>query len=191
MTKAQRLITDFFKSKNQKSQKLITDFFKSSPEKKMNHYSAVRDYAKSYRYFKKFKSTSDAIRTYCGYCYRATGDFYEYNVYTTFDKFMIHHGKKIFIPAETHIATASIDSDSALTHVSVDLLFQKQGIGTQLIRFINKCAPQFHVYAGIEHNSRYRLTQEGAALIQSCQRKSILDEEQVILNMVPTSPSIR
>ena len=189
MTKAQRLITDFFKPKNKKSQKLITDFFKSSPEKKMSHYSAVRDYAKSYRYFKKFKPTSDAIRTYYGYCYRATGDFSEYNVYTTFDKYTIHDYKKIFIKAGTHIATASIDSDSALTHVSVDSLFQKQGIGTQLIRFINKHAPQFHVYAGVEHNSRYRLTQEGAALIQSCQRKSILDEEQVILNIVPTSPS--
>ena len=35
MTKAQRLITDFFKPKNKKSQKLITDFFKSSPEKKI------------------------------------------------------------------------------------------------------------------------------------------------------------
>lgn len=94
----------------------------------------------------------------------------------------------LFFPY-TRFEHNSIDSDSALTHVSVDSLFQKQGIGTQLIRFINKHAPQFHVYAGVEHNSRYRLTQEGAALIQSCQRKGILDEEQVILNIVPTSPS--
>ena len=191
MTKAQPLITDFFKPKNQKSQKLITDFFRPSTENKMGHYSAVRDYAKSYRYFKKYKPISDAIRTYCGYCYRATGDFSEYNVYTAFDKFVIHQNKKFFIKAGTPIAIASIDSESALTHISVDSLFQKQGIGTQLIRFIHKHAPQFHVYAGIEHNSRYRLTHEGAALIQSCQRKGILDDEQVILNMVPTSPCFR
>lgn len=158
MTKTQRLITDFFKVKHKNSQKLITDYFKPSIEKRIHHYSAAHDYAKSYKYFKKYKPTSDAIQTYRGYCYRATSDFTEYNVYTTFDKFIIHQHKKIFIKAGTHIATASIDSDSALTHVSVDSLFQKQGIGTQLIRFINKHAPQFHVYAGIEHNSRYRLT---------------------------------
>lgn len=191
MTKGQRLITDFFKIKHKSSQKLITDYFKPSIEKRIHHYSATRDYPKSYRYFKKYKSISDAIRTHSGYCYRATGDFSEYNAYTTFDKLVVHQHKNFFIKAGTHIATASIDSDSALTHISVDSLFQKQGIGTQLIRFINKHAPQFHVYAGIEHNSRYRLTQEGASLIQSCQRKGILDDEQVILNTVPTSPSIR
>ena len=65
---------------------------------------------------------------------------------------------------------------------------QHQGIGTQLIRFINSHAQQFHVCAGIEHNSRYRLTQEGAAIIQSYQRKGILDDERVILNVVPMSP---
>ena len=191
MNKKQRLMTDFFKPKIRNSQTLITDFFKpqSYVAKKSQHYSVSRDYAQSYKYFKKHKSKSDAIRTHRGYCYRATGDFNEYNVYTTFDKFVIYQGKKIFIPAGTRIATASIDSDSALTHISVDSLFRKQGIGTQLIRFINTHAPQFHVYAGIEHNSRYRLTQEGAALIQSCQRKGILDDEQVILHMVPTSPT--
>lgn len=188
MSKQQRLITDFFKPKLKKSQTLITDFFKPEIEKKISHYSVTRDYRQSYRYFKKHKAASDAIRTHRGYCYRATGDFNEYNVYTTYDRFVLSQGKKIFVSAGTHIATASIDSDSALTHVSVISLFQKQGIGTQLIRFINTHAPQFHVYAGVEHNSRYRLTQEGAALIQSCQKKGILEEEQVILNMVPMSP---
>ena len=191
MTKSQRLITDFFKSNPKGSQKLITDFFKPSFENKLHHYSPTRDYPKSYKYLKKHKLSSDAIRLYQGYCYRATGDFTEYNVYTTFDRADRHQGRNIFIKAGTHVATASIDSDSALTHISVESFFQKQGIGTQLIRFIHKHAPQFHVYAGIEYNSRYRLTQEGAVLIQSCQRKGILDYEQVILNIVPTSPSIR
>ena len=66
MTKSQRLITDFFKSKPKTSQKLITDFFKPSFEKKMYHYSAARDYPKSYKYLKKHRLSSDAIRIWGG-----------------------------------------------------------------------------------------------------------------------------
>jgi hypothetical protein len=83
---------------------------------------------------------------------------------------------------------ATVDSNSALTHIHVGENFRRQGNGKQLIRFINKHDTQFHVFAGVEYNSRYRLTEEGAALICTCQRAGILADDQVILD-VPSSPS--
>ncbi len=43
--------------------------------------------------------------------------------------------------------------------------------------------------ATYEHNSRYRLTEEGAALIRACENSGILNDEQVILSTVPCSPA--
>lgn len=73
---------------------------------------------------------------------------------------------------------------------NVKSLFQRQGIGKNLIRFINKHDTQCHVYANVENNSRYRLNHGDAALIYACQCSGTLDDEQIILNFVPSSPSV-
>lgn len=192
MTKSQRFITDFFKSK--KSQRLITDYYKPSAliqpkeEMKSYRYKSVIDYQQSRRYLQKYKHLVDAAQTKNGYYFCAQANYTEYSVHTTIDRLLIVNNEKILVSRGACVATAMVDSDSALEHVSVENLFRRQGIGKNLIRFINKHDTQFHVFGGVEHNSRYRLTEEGAALIQSCQRAGILDEEQVILSFVPNSP---
>lgn len=189
MSKTQRFITDFFNAQPRHSKRLITDFFKPTKiTERTYYYSPKTDYAQSHRYLMQHKPGADAIQTRGGYCYRTTNQFSEYCVYTTMDTFVINKGKKEFVKKGTKIATASIDDNSALTHITVETAYQRKGIGTELIRYINKCAPKFHVFAGTAHNSRYRLTEEGAILIQGCQQKGILDNEQVILDRVPMSP---
>ena len=189
---AQRFITDFFKPKRKQ---FITDYFKPknacaiSQYSRSFQYNPTVDYQQSRAFLQKRRSSCDAIMTRNGYCFCATANFSDYAVYTTTDRLMIIAGKKHLIQKGTCIATAKIDNDSALEHIQVSPLFRRQGIGKKLIRFINQRAPQFHVFAGIEHNSRYRLTDEGALLIKSCQKAGILSDEQVILNMVPPSPS--
>lgn len=189
---AQRFITDFFKPKRKQ---LITDYFKPKntsavPQHgRLFPYNPNVDYKQSRAFLQKRKSSCDAIMTRNGYCFCATANFSDYAVYTTTDRLMIIAGKKHLVPKGMCIATAKIDNDSALEHIQVSPLFRRQGIGKKLIRFIDQRAPQFHVFAGIEHNSRYRLTDEGVLLIRSCQKAGILSDEQVILNMVPPSPS--
>jgi len=188
MTTTQQPITDFFKSKRKR---LITDYFKPKRlSENLSFYTPSRDYRESRRYLKMRKHIYDAHQTRKGYYYCATGDYSEYHVYSVINRPLLSKGKKIIIPEGACVARAIVDSNSSLEHISVEPLFQRQGIGKNLIRFINKHDTQFHVYAGIENNSRYRLTQEGAALIRSCEEAGILDEEQVILNFVPQSPGV-
>lgn len=95
----------------------------------------------------------------------------------------------------TTIAELEIDSDYWLEHIHVDAKYQKKGIGSKLIEYANKFALR---EGGLEYgiaicvstgvNTRYRLTDEGVALINSCIRKKILLEDQVF-NSVPQSPS--
>ena len=191
MTTSQCLITHFFKSKKKE---LITDYFKpvnAPPVKteKLHFYKPKIDYKKSRDYLKKHRHLYNASTTKNGYCYCASSDFSEYAVYTTHDHVMRFHDQDIFIARGARVAEAKTDSDSALEHISVNERFRRQGIGKNLIRFINKHDQQFHVYAGVEHNSRYRLTEEGAALIRACEDSGILNEEQVILSTVPCSPA--
>lgn len=189
---SQPFITDFFKPKRQY---LITDYFKpesvvaTTSNSSMFPYNRKIDYKKSRDFLNKYKNACDAIMTRNGYCFCAKANFSEYSVYTTMDRLMIIGGRKNRVPQGTCVATAKIDDDSALEHIHVDALFRRQGIGKNLVRFINKCAPQFHAFGGVEHNSRYRLTEEGASLIRACHNAGILNDEQVILNFVPQSPS--
>ncbi len=190
MIASQRLMTHFFKPSKKG---LITDYFKPlEPTKikteKSSFYKPKVDYKKSREYLKKHRHLYNASKTKNGYCYCASSDFTEYAVYTTHDRFVRFRDQEIFITRGTRIAEAKTDSDSALEHISVDERFRRQGIGKNLIRFINKHDQQFHVYAGVEYNSRYRLTEEGAALIRACEDSGILNNEQVILGTVPCSP---
>jgi len=189
----QRLIIHFFKTKKKN---LITNYFKpvnvsatQVKTEKLPFYKPKIDYKKSRHYLKKHQYRYDASATRNGYCYCASGNFSEYTVYTTHDRVMRIKDQNIFIPSGSLVAEAKIDSDSALEHISVDERFRRQGIGKNLIRFISKHDMQFHVYAGVEHNSRYRLTEEGAALVHACQHFGILEDEQVILSTVPCSPA--
>ena len=182
-----RFITDFFKPKRKQ---LITDYFKPKnasavPQhgRSCQQYKPNVDYQQSRAFLQKHRSSCDAIITHNGYCFCATANFSDYAVYTTKDRLMIIAGKKHLIQKGTCIATAKIDNDSALEHIQVSPLFRRQGIGKKLIRFIDQRAPQFHVFAGVENNSRYRLTEavlniESCILaVQRCRGKMLLSAE--------------
>jgi len=91
------------------------------------------------------------------------------------------------------IATAETE-DFWLTHIVVDKKYQRCGLGTSLIKFINKNTDKkLLIPAQAQgHMHRYYLSQEGARLINSCIRKKILLEEQcfheVPLNTPTSSP---
>lgn len=183
----QRLITDFFKPANGVVSSSIL-VVKKEHDIKKRLYQHCRDYRQSRSFLKTHRHRYDSAITHRGYFFCASSNFTEYHVYTTADQVIFVNGFKKHVPSNTLVAHAKVDSDSALEHISVDEAFRRQGIGKTLIRFINKCDTQFFVYSGTEHNSRYRLTCEGAALIRACQQKGILSEEQVILG-VPESPA--
>lgn len=185
MKHSQQLITKFFKPKPKKQQ-FITDYFEpkswepKQDYKKPSPYKPQTDYQKSRNYLQKHRHMYDAASTQGGYFFCASANFCEYHVYTTIDRVVRSNDQDTFIQKGTCIATAIIDDNSSLEHISVEALFRRQGIGKKLIRFINKHDTQFHVFTGIEHNSRYRLTEEGAALIHACQHAGIIQYEQII-----------
>lgn len=185
-------MTTLFKSKKQK-QLLMTDCYKSKSQNKnsaASFYKPAYDYKETRRFLNNHRNRYEAVITKKGYCYRASGDFSDFQVVTTKDGYQCINEKEIFIPAGTEIARAIVDENSALEHISVESLFRRQGIGKTLILFINKHVPKFVVFGGTEHNSRYRLTEEGAALIHACERAKILKYDQIIESTVPPSPSI-
>lgn len=183
----QRLITDFFKQANSIVNSPVV-VVKKEHDFKKRLYQHRRNYHQSRAFLNKHRHRYDSAITHRGYFFCASANFTEYHVYTTADQVIFVNDLKKHVPSNTLVAHAKVDSDSALEHISVDEAFRRQGIGTALIRFIYKCDKQFYVYSGTEHNSRYRLTCEGAALIRACQQKGILSEEQVILG-VPESPA--
>lgn len=195
-------MTDFYlsrKAAKKKRQTLITEHYQSGvctlfkvkmeSQKKHHHHRCILSSRGAQSFYQKHKHPYDAASIRKGYFFCASRNFSEYAVYTTKDQFVFKDSQKKFISTGTCIATAIIDDDSALEHINVETAFQHQGIGRRLIQFITKHAPQFYVFTGVEHNSRYRLTEEGAALIKSCQRKKILQHDQVIETTVPQSPS--
>ncbi len=196
MKQTQTLMTDYLRPKRKR---LITDFFKpiktsrlaKTPSKnRSSPLNRQTDYKQASEYLSQHRKHYDKAKTHLGYFYGASNDYSEFCVYTTRNMCRCDGNREIFVGAGTKIANATIDSDSGLEHIYVEAAFRRQGIGKQLIRFINKCAPQLHIFAGTEHNSRYRLTNEGAALIQACERDGILKHEQVNIDQVPPSPSI-
>ena len=145
----------------------------------------MQHYKDSRRFLEKQKHT-DFKAIWKGFAFVATNNFSEWTVKTSYLR-NDYRAEKIYEDGHT-VGTATIDENSALVHIQIDDPFRRMGLATKLISFINKTCPQFHVYAGVQNNSRYRLTEEGAKLINACQRKNILDDEKVILNTVPPSP---
>jgi GNAT superfamily N-acetyltransferase len=120
------------------------------------------------------------------YVFKATNNFTHFEVTTLITRSM---NTKHFDPG-FRVASAEVDDDSALINIEVHKDFRRQGIGTRLIKFMNKVCEQFHVYLDKSHNSRYRLTEEGAALIYSCEKHAeILDHTQIIETTIPPSPT--
>lgn len=140
------------------------------------------------KYLKEFnkKDSCDASKQWERYLFIATNNFTEYSVVNLLAR--PNYQLKKVIPVGFEVATATVDDNSALTHISVKEPFRRQKIGAQLIRFIKHCCPKFIVFGGTEHNSRYRLTQEGAALMEYCVSNKILSPTQVIVGNVPESP---
>lgn len=86
-------------------------------------------------------------------------------------------------------ATALIENDW-LSHIEVKENYRRRGIGTHLMRAIVKTIKKkFHIPAeGLPGHTSYYLMEEGAALINSCLRKGIIDEEQCMLEPPSTPP---
>lgn len=138
---------------------------------------------------RKVQSFVDRVHADKGYVFVATDNFSDYKVYTAVDRMILtDNGQYKTISVGTEVGEATVDGNSALTHIEVGADFQREGIGSHLIQFIFKCCRQFQVYVDSSVNSRYRLSHEGAALIASCQRRGILGDLQVIPATPPASP---
>jgi GNAT superfamily N-acetyltransferase len=171
-----------------KRQKLITDFIwrggaKVPLTKKINR----RRY-NTQGYQKLLSVPAERSIKRNGFLFRATNNYTQFTVHTTVDSCEVCDNKEKFIESGTQIATATIDSDSSLTFIEVRKEFRRRGIGTNLIRFINECAPQFHCFGGSEHNSTYRMLADGRSLIISCINKGILKHDQLLEGTLPRSP---
>jgi hypothetical protein len=129
----------------------------------------------------------DAKREWNNYLFCASSNFCEYKVVTLISR--NDYRSKVQHPPGFVVATATVDDNSALESIEVKDGFRRQRIGTELVRFINSCCGKFIVFGGTEHNSRYRLTGEGAKLMRHCVSQKILDDTQVIFS-VPPSPSL-
>ena len=115
------------------------------------------------------KHIYDKSHSWKGYSFIATNNFREYSVKTMTAR--NHRDLDFLIPAGFTVANATVDDDSALTHLEVHQLFQRLGIGRELLRFIKNSDKQFIIYGGTSNNSRYRLTAEGAGVGQKAFKK--------------------
>lgn len=184
----QKTILSFFKPESKAEEADVADSKLKeayTPAKVSNIHKGAK---RAFMMFENKKSY-DKTHQWNNYLFIATNNFTEYKVTNTIP--MASKQSKEVFPSGTTIATATVDDDSALTNIEVNAKIRRQGIGTELIRFIKNACPQFVVFGGSEHNSRYRLTHEGAALIEHCRRKKILKAEQVIVDFVPESPLVR
>ncbi len=67
-----------------------------------------------------------------------------------------------------------------LSLIEVTKKFQRQGIGLNFIKIAAKYLEEKpHYSKSIDHNSRYRLTPEGSALVSKALKKRIISEEQI------------
>jgi GNAT superfamily N-acetyltransferase len=166
----------------------ITKYFKPlqlGDENNLSHLCNV-DYVSSHPRFLG-RRNYDRMTPKLGFYFCALNNFQDYQVFTAKGCYILR-GKKVIIAKGTLVAHAKVDEESALEDISVDDKFRRKGIGKALIRFINKLDSQFFVYGGTYCNSRYRLTEEGAALIQACEQSKILKHDQIIEFTVPSSP---
>lgn len=176
------------------SQALITRFFQqeNKDEKQEGiHSEKNTGFSKSVK--RKFltdtrKKLQDATHNWNGYLFIANNNYSEFSV-INIDPNRRNESAQTLVGLGKVIATASVDEDSALTHIEVKEGFKRKKIGSHLIYFMKSVCPQFLIYGGTQNNSRYRLTTDGAALVQYCLSKKILNEDQVIKNEVPMSPS--
>jgi GNAT superfamily N-acetyltransferase len=171
-----------------RTQRPLTNFF--SPKEGVTLRKPIyTNPAKQRAYKKKVNEDKEHVDNqfiWNNYVFKATNNFTLFKVTT-----LIPHSTatKHFDPGFP-VASAEVDDGSALINIEVHKDFRRKGIGTRLIKFMNKVCEQFHVYIDKSHNSRYRLTEEGAALIYHCEKKEgILDHTQIIESTVPPSPS--
>lgn len=180
----QKTLTCFFKPLEEKKDENTSLYANMTPYNKAANFKDVRAYLKK---IDSQRQNADRWLHWEGFLFLATNNFRDYQVLTMIPRanFLAHY------PSGFVVATATVDDDSALTHIQVHSDFRRQKIGSELIRFISKACKQFTVYGGNgTTNSRYRLTKEGAHLITYCQKKDILKHTQVILGSVPESPAL-
>jgi hypothetical protein len=156
-------------------QTVITDFYGPQAERRRrlaaakayrDRYSRVRKFSKNFHQQYPYQQFMGSINCIC-YC---RNEYMFYAVDPTIN---------------STIAELEIDSDHWLERVWVDGGHQRRGIGTNLVRFANQFALHeggqeygITVCTSLSENSRYRLTGEGAALVNSCIRRGILRDEQ-------------
>ncbi len=72
----------------------------------------------------------------------------------------------------------------------MEINYQKQGIGTNLIRVVvDTIGQKFHVSSkGIKGQTSFYLTTTGVALIKSCLSKMIILNEQCMMDVPPMTP---
>lgn len=98
---------------------------------------------------------------------------------------------KIVDPFDNKVIAEAEIEDFWLSHITVKSKYRRSGIGTSLIKFINRhTRKKLLIPAQAQgHMHRYYLSHEGAGLINSCRRKKILLDEQCFHEVPPITPT--
>ncbi|OGT69377.1 MAG: hypothetical protein A3I12_05750 [Gammaproteobacteria bacterium RIFCSPLOWO2_02_FULL_38_11] len=167
----QKKIISFFKP----TTNFVSSWILKRTYKPKTDYKCVRKFRENYL---DSHPSLGADHSWRGFYFVASDDFCEYEVYDP-----------LRCCYKQAIATATIDSDGALEHIKVKALYQRRGIGSELIRFIYKVAPQqLIIYFDISNHTRHNLDSEGTALIKHCLREKIIPDS-VLIDAIPQTPS--
>jgi hypothetical protein len=164
----QSLINDFFGPEADRRRKL------AAKKEYQKRYSSVRKFNRDFHLHNRYDQMLGSVNCLC-YC---RNDYLFYVVDPT---------------TNMTIAELQLDSDHWMEHVHVDSEYQKRSIGSKMVFYANQFCLQegtqehgIAICVGVVFNTRYRLTGEGAALVNSCLRKGILKDEQVFYETPPS-----
>jgi GNAT superfamily N-acetyltransferase len=187
--------------KNEQSK--ITDFFRPAGRRPPEH--VLREPQSSYLFGpaaeRRRLAAQKAYRTRYQSVRKFRRDFhrhYPYDVLLGSVDFLCYCRKEYLfyvVDPATNITVAEleVDSDHWLEHVHVEYGYQRRGLGSRLIHYANQFCLQegeqehgMTICVGVSVNTRYRLTEEGAALANACLRKGILQQEQMFYETPPS-----
>ncbi len=169
-------------------QPLITSFFTSSRPNRKPLTTSPCNIQLQKEFARKYKKESEPELTFQwnGYLFVASNCFSEFRVLNLLPR--PDSITKRWIEPGFVVANAST-VDDMLAYISVDLKFRRQKIGVQLIQFINHCtAHKLKIYYASEDSSSFRLTEEGAKLINYCREKGLITPNQLVYEIGRMEP---
>lgn len=158
-----------------KTQRLITHYFKPSSGRESRK-PDVNLRLTAHRFRKKFLAHSDCVCVRCPCAFRVLKDWTEFEIYVIVNDSYVSVGE------------AKLDEYHALEYIEIKESHRRRGLGSRLVRFIQRSLPECHVYGGVEPKSCHNLTALGRALIASCVRNGSLKYDNFLEASGPPSP---